>query len=84
MILNPNMVHQTGTAGGALVTVTYEHHVDRLAGTDRWLYRVVCEMCGDVHTTRAEQDSLELAAAKAGFHAGLCTLAPTYRMAVAA
>lgn len=77
------MVHQTETTGGALVTVTYEHHVDRQVGTDRWLYRVVCEMCNDVHTTRAEQDSLELAASKAGFHAGLCTPAPTYRLVTA-
>ena len=84
MILNPNMVHQTETAGGALVTVTYEHHVDHFfAHTNRWLYRVVCEMCGDVHTSRAEQDSLELAASRAGFHAGLCTLAPTYRLVTA-
>lgn len=77
------VVHRTETAGGANVTITYEHHDDFITRVDRWLYRVVCEMCGDVHTTRDEQDNLELAAAKAGFHAGLCTPAPTYRLVAA-
>lgn len=78
---NGTYVYRTETAGGAVVDVFYEHHVDRFfANTDRWLYRVVCEMCNDVHTTREEQDDLMAAAAKARAHAKDCTAPPTYRL----
>jgi hypothetical protein len=70
VIDNETFVHRTEATGGALVLVFNESHAGRK------VFRVVCEVHGDVYTTRAEQDSLEAAAGKAGFHAGLCTQTP--------